>query len=390
MDTTRTLVYVALAAVAVTALSAGAAAATTPSGGNLQNAAETPSYDDVQEDHEDPIINIELDEVVEVIEELIEDFSDFTEDWDTKIEEILVSVLFEPFRRLRRELLGAIIDVITYTPDIHPNPSVEEIHRLTLAVTYGLAGLALVATGILYIVGPVLGVSYAEARMTLPRIIAALVFASVSPVLLQYTVELADVLVEAFKPGPVNLPEALGLGSGQVIAWVSESAVLLTLIVMFLIRAVYILFTAAISPVVALAWAFPTSRPYANELISGYWTALMMAPVDVLALRFALEMLDGSGATLQQSVGNWIVGVAAFTLLIILPYQLHSASRTAVRAGSSFSHDVSRRAAQYPRTDEYARLKQRGRRRVRQVKHRLTENRFDNDDEDDDNGGGGW
>lgn len=320
----------------------GAATPVTAAAG--ETATETSSEDDEENDG-DTIINIDVDEIVNAIESLAEDFSDFTGSWEDTLKEVLTAVLFHPFRTFAQQLLKIVTDVLTYTPDVHPNPSVEEIHRLTLIVAYALAGLALMATGLLYIVGPIIGVSYEEARMAIPRIIAALVFATISPVLLQYTVELSDILVEAFQPAGLSMTqgELIGVGAGLVLAWVANSAVLLIVVVMFVLRAVYILFTAAISPLIALGWAFPTTRSYAEEFIAGYWTALMMAPLDVLALRFSMSMLEGQGATLQLAVGNWVIGLASFTLLLIIPYQLHGASKSAVKTGSSLSRGIESR-----------------------------------------------
>lgn len=301
--------------------------------------------DEDDEDDGDTIINIDTDGIIDSINNLTGELTSFTGSWNDTLQKVLIGVLFHPFRTLAQALLEMVIDVLTYTPDVRPNPAVEEIHRLTLVVAYALAGLALMGTGLLYIMGPILGVSYQEARMTLPRVIVALVFATVAPVLLQYTVELSDVLVEAFKPDGVTMTqgEFIGVGAGLVIAWVVNSAVLLVVVLMFVLRAVYITFTAAISPLIALGWAFPTSRSYAEEFIAGYWTALMMAPLDVLALRFSMAMLEGQGASIQQYVGNWVIGLASFTLLIIIPYQLHGASKSAVRAGSSLSRGVEKR-----------------------------------------------
>jgi len=105
---------------------------------------------------------------------------------------------------------------------------------------------------------------------------------------------------------------------------------ILAVVALFILRDVYILFFAAASPLFLIMWSVPRIRRYADTFIAGFFAALLFAPLDVLALRFSLALLNGSGGTAIQSISNWIIGVASFTLLLIIPYQLWTASQTAV------------------------------------------------------------
>ena len=60
------------------------------------------------------------------------------------------------------------------------------------------------------------------------------------------------------------------------------------------------------------------------------WALLAAAPLDVLALRFSLTMLEASGVVGLQGVSNWILGIASFSLILWIPYQLYSVSQSAV------------------------------------------------------------
>ena len=299
-----------------------------------------------EDDDGGPIID--LSGVTEAIEDLIQDFQEFTGSWDETLKEILIAVIFEPFRLVAQQLLNVLSTILMHTPDIYPNPAVEGVHSDVLLVTYLLSGIGFMIAGLLYITGPLFGVSYSEVRMVLPRIGAALIFSTISLPLLQYAVELSNALVYAFAPAQLSMSitQLAGLSTGLVLAWVVNSALLLVVVVMFIIRNVYIMFVAAISPLLALTWSIPKAKRYADTFIAGWWTALAMAPLDMLVLKFSFAMLEGNGASIPASISNWILGVAAFSLLIIVPYQLYGASQAAIGQAYVVSQGVKSRAKQ--------------------------------------------
>lgn len=297
-----------------------------------------------EEDDGDTIVNIDLDRVIDAIEELTDEFSEFSGEWDSTLKKVLIGVFFHPFRVLLQQLVTIVSIVLTNTPTLHPNPAVEEVHHRVLLVTYMLSGLAFAAAGILYMIGPVLGISYSQVRLVLPRLVIALAFGSVSLPLLQLLVDLSDALVIAFAPKGItaSLGEIAGLSAGLVIVYFINAWLLLGLVVLFIVRDVYLLFVAAISPIIALAWAIPKTKRYADSFIAGWFTALAMGPLDVLVLRFVFAMLEGPTWSIQWP-SNWILGVAGFTLLILVPHQLYGASQAAVGQGFAIARRVKRR-----------------------------------------------
>ncbi|KAB7514614.1 hypothetical protein DM867_05710 [Halosegnis rubeus] len=306
-----------------------------------------PENESEDEEEEDSETVIDFSGLSSAIDDLVDEIADFTGTWDTTLEELLTGVLFHPFNILAQQLVRQFTTVLINTPSVYPNPVVEEIHRDTLLVAYTVAGLVFPATGILYMYGSVLGVSYQEVRMILPRFITGLVFATVSLPLLQYTVELSDALVYAFAPSglTMSVTQVAGLSVSLVLVWVINAFLLLALVVVFIIRSVYILFVAAISPLLALAWAFPKTKRYADTFISGYWTALAMAPLDVLVLKFILSLLTAQGSGVQ-GLSNWILGVAGFTLLLWVPYQLYGASQAILGQAYVVSRSIKTRVKQ--------------------------------------------
>ncbi|MFC6717192.1 hypothetical protein ACFQGT_06135 [Natrialbaceae archaeon GCM10025810] len=310
-------------------------------------AATTPTPENEEDEEDDSETVIDFSGLSSAIDDLVDELADFTGTWDTTLEDLLIAVLFKPFHTLAQQLVRQFTLILTNTPTIYPNPVVEEVHRDILLVTYAVAGLVLPATGILYMYGSVLGVSYREVRMILPRFITGLVFATISLPLLQYTVEFSDALVYAFAPSGLTMSttQLAGLSVSLVLVWVINAFLLLALVAMFIIRNVYILFVAAISPLLALAWAFPKTKRYADTFISGYWTALAMAPLDVLVLKFIFSLLSAQGSGVQ-GVSNWVLGVAGFTLLLWMPYQLYGASQAILGQAYMVSRGVKTRVKQ--------------------------------------------
>lgn len=276
--------------------------------------------------------------IINGLQNLIDSFQDFTN--GKGLGDILTDVLFWPFRKIGEALLGVLVTVLTTAPTVHPNPAVTDLHRQLLLVAYTSASLGFAATGILYITGPIFNISYTQARRTLPRLITALIFATISLPLLQKLLDLANAFTHAFTPQIQNIQQLGGLSSGLVIVWVINSALLLAVVAIFLIRDIYLLFGAAISPLLAVMWSLPKVRRYADTFIAGWFAALLIGPADVLALKFSLTLLQGAGNTGLQSISNWMFGVASLTLLLIIPQQIWTASQTAVGQAHTVANTV--------------------------------------------------
>ena len=271
------------------------------------------------------------------------------------VKDAIISVIFEPFRVLVHELITAIVSLIAWTPDVYPNPAVEDVHQQTLAVAIMMALLGFLAAGLLYQTGPLFGISFSEVRVILPRLIIAVVFASISLPILQLFVDLTNALTLAFQPplNSITLGSIFGTAVAGLLVWVINAFVLLAVALMYIIRDVYLLFIAGISPLIAVAWAMPRTRKYAQALISGWWVALAMGPMAMIVLTFVFALMSGSGESTAQTVGNWLYGVAGFVLLLFLPFQLYGAATMitgmAFRTTSSIERGL---RARYPQVRE--------------------------------------
>jgi len=298
------------------------------------------------EDEEEEDQGIDLSGVTEAIEDLADAFNDFTENWDTILAETLKNVFYEPFQVLVGYAIDPVVNLLTLTPDVHPNPAVEDVNRDVLIITYALSGLVFITAGILHMIGPVLGVTYGEVRKILPRVVIALIFSTVSLPLLQLGVDFTDALTQAFKPAvfDTSFQQLIGLSTGLVLAYIIQSLLLVAVALLFLIRDIYILFVAAIAPILALTWSLPRVKRYADTFIAGWFAALMIAPMNMLVLKFSFALMTGAGTDIFQGVSNWLLGVASLLLLLLVPKQVWDASQAAVGMAYAASGTVKERA----------------------------------------------
>ncbi|SDX65717.1 hypothetical protein [Halobellus clavatus] len=310
-----------------------------------------------------------------ILAELTEAISEFTENWEENLEDLLHSILFEPFINLVGALLSLIARLLTATPDVHPNPAVEEVHTDVLLVTFLLSSLAFIVAGILHMIGPILGISYGQVRKILPRVIIALVFSAVSLPLLQLGVDFTRALTIAFQPDflDTTIQQNWGITTGLVLAYIFQSLLLLAVAVLFIIRDVYILFVAAISPLLALGWSLPRVKRYSDTFIAGWFAALLIAPLDMLVLKFSFALTSGAGSTVLQGVSNWLLGVASLVLLLLVPKQVWDASQAAVGLTYAASSSVKQRINSSPENqDSLLNEEQKNRLRERRRKRRAS------------------
>ncbi|MFC4359281.1 hypothetical protein ACFO0N_15145 [Halobium salinum] len=289
---------------------------------------------------------IEVIDIDELVDDLLDGLEDLLQEVvGETVDEVLKALILDPVRFLLTQLFQILPQILMHTPNVHPNSAVQEVHGELMPVALGFATVAATATGLLYITDGVFPlVSYEKLRATLPRIVIAVGFAAVSLPVLQLSVDLTNALTQGFAPDKLMFTETeLSSVTFQLIILLAAKAVLLlVLIVAFAIRNVYLLFVAAISPLIAVAWAFPTSRKYADAFISGWWTALAMAPLDMLVLKFGLALAGSSGSI--QALENWVYSLAAFTLMLLVPYHLYGASQAAIGQAYILSNGVKRSA----------------------------------------------
>ncbi|MFP9061726.1 hypothetical protein ACLI4R_14500 [Natrialbaceae archaeon A-chndr2] len=273
---------------------------------------------------------------------LVTAFSTIQTEVDESEETSLLDILLAPFQGLAEILIWELSQILLNTPTIYPNEPVEEIHHLLFILAAISTGIVVVIVGHYLIIGPITGVSEQQAWSILPRLVIALVFAGISLPLLQLGVDLNNALVHAFRPPQfeTTLQEMAGLSVAISIVWLINSLLLLAVVVILVLANAYLLFVGSLAPILAVGWTLPTTQRYAQSLISGWFTALALAPTEMLILRFSFEMMKGTAGFGVQGISNWVIGIASFALLLWIPAQLYSASQAAITRGTQITNSI--------------------------------------------------
>lgn len=307
----NTVTIVAVAAILLTAIAGAAAPAAAAPHDNPEPTA-TPtngeeSGDDEEEEEDTNIINIDVSGIIDAITDL-----------GSNLVDKITEAIFAPFEALAKAIIDVLTALFTTYPTVQPNDDVQELHRLALIVTFALSTLAVIITGLLFQIGPIFGISYQQARLILPRVLLALVFSTVSPYLLQYAVDFASALTQAFKPTDPSFLGSIQLTGGLVIVGFLDAFILAAVAAIFVVRNIYILFAAAASPLIALGWALPYTRRFAHSFISTFWAFLLIGPLDMIVFRLTLSLLEVEGG----EVPHWLLAMGGFVMLLGVPYML--------------------------------------------------------------------
>lgn len=297
-----------------------------------EDSSDDEEEEENEEDDDSPVVDIDLGGVEDAIDDLAGNFDDlsngfddFTDNWTDDLADVLTQVLFEPFQELAELLINILTHVFTSYPQLEGNSDVTSLNALSFKIALAAGGLVIAAAGFLHITGPVFGIGYAQVRTLLPRIVAALMFGAISVPLLQMAVDLSEATTYAFKPGNPGFWSSTRLTGEIVLIAVLKSALLLGVILVFLLRDFYIMFAAAIAPLLALGWSFPGAKKYADSMIGTFWAALLIGPVDMVLFRMTLSLLRTEGG----STPHWLLASAGLLMMIWMPYQIFQASQAA-------------------------------------------------------------
>jgi hypothetical protein len=66
--------------------------------------------------------------IADSIDNLFDELSSFTDNWDETLKSVVRSVLFDPFLALLNMLVSILATLLLHTPDVYPNPAVEEVY----------------------------------------------------------------------------------------------------------------------------------------------------------------------------------------------------------------------------------------------------------------------
>ncbi|MHB1505767.1 MAG: conjugal transfer protein TrbL family protein [Sulfobacillus sp.] len=217
-----------------------------------------------------------------------------------------------------QSVLGVLAPLVATTPDVWLLPIVSSLWHFSLSLVGVCALLLVLLTASQMISG--IRVDWLRLVISLG---STLILALLSMRICIFLIHLNNALIAslaaqvALQLTPVSLPTRV---LADLVFWLPYLVLLLILTVVYLIRAIELMFLATISPLGLMALAWPVSRPiggrYLQELV--VITLVQTVQAFVLVLSRGLSGLEGLGPA------NALVGLAALYLMIRAPALLRA------------------------------------------------------------------
>lgn len=217
-----------------------------------------------------------------------------------------------------QSVFGVLGPLIGTTPHLWLLPIVTTLWRFSLSLV-GVGSLVLI---LLTAAQMISGVTVDWLRLVI-SLASTLLLALLSMRICIFLIRLNNALIAslasqvALHLTPVPLPTRV---LADIVFWLPYLVLLLVLTIVYLIRAIELMFLAAISPLGLMALAWPVARPiggrYLQELVA--ITLVQTVQAFVLILSRGLSGLEGLGPA------NSLVGLAALYLMIRAPALLRA------------------------------------------------------------------
>lgn len=243
-----------------------------------------------------------------------------------EIAQAAIDAIHGVFKAAAQALVDLLTVVMTAHPQVYPNQEVGDIHRTVYTASLLLSGASIVFIGIAHMLG-FINAYQTSIRVALGRLIAALALGAVAPQLVQLGVDLSHALTVAFKPtDPSLLGTALLSGHLLVVAFL-DAFILLGVLVVFILRDVYFMFFAAAAPLIFLLGALPHFRRFAQSLIGVFLAFMLIGPLDMIAFRLTLAMLNMNSLS---GLPEWLLAFGGIVALLGIPYIVLSSGMSMV------------------------------------------------------------
>jgi len=281
------------------------------------------------DDGGDTIINIDIDAIVEVIQDLIDEVEQLGSDLGDIIVEAGVILLVKPFQFLARSLSDVFTHAMVAYPDVRQE-DVLDVHALVFQLSLLLAVPVFIWIGFQHITGQADGI-----RPTV-ELLVVIVAGGLSPWLLHYPVQLSHLAAIALRPEQVSVVGNVSIAvTTALIIWF-KAVLLLALVILYVVRSFYLLWYVAAAPLIFLLTYFRPTRKYMSSLTGLFIGFLLIAPMDLIAYRLVLALLDMQGSS---PISDYIWGLGGYFVMLALPYQILSSSSSLVLPAMMFARE---------------------------------------------------
>lgn len=234
-----------------------------------------------------------------------------------------------------KPLTDGIISFLTTSPSVVNNSVIFNFWLTIVGITDSLFALVIALVGFHFMSASTLGFEEVELKHLLPRIALAFLGANMSIFLVDWVINISNVLVQAVihATGGINSAWILNAFDPKSISVASTSIVTLIFMLLFIILAVVLLLFyitrliiislgAVLSPLICLLWILPKFSDFAEISVKTYIINIFSVFVHVVIIQLASAFLTIPGQAGTNSLISILVGVALLFTLLKTPQAL--------------------------------------------------------------------
>ncbi len=228
-----------------------------------------------------------------------------------------------------KPLFDGITWFLTSTPLLSTNSVVFNFWLVMVGITDSLFALVIALLGFRIMSTSTFGLEEMTLKEVWPKIALAFVGANTSIFLIDWVIQLCQVMVNAVLHATGGLGQAWILNAFDPAALVTNTTALITLIfiIIFVILAAVLLlfyisrlmilaFGAVISPFVCLLALIPSMSGLAANLAKAYFITIFTVFIHVVIIQLASAFLTAPGQVGANPVVSILIGVALFSILL--------------------------------------------------------------------------
>jgi hypothetical protein len=252
---------------------------------------------------------------------------------DNSLAQVLLDAISGFLQNIIQSATKPVFDAITWfltsTPSLASNSVVFNFWLVIVGITDSLFAIIIALLGFRVMSGSTFGLDEVNLKDLWPKVALAFVGANTSIFLIDWVLQLCQVMVNAILHATGGLGGAWIMNAFDPAALLSGSTALITLIfiIIFIILAAILLlfyisrlmilaFGAVISPLVCTMALIPSMADFAANLAKTYFITMFIVFVHVVIIQLASAFLTVPGQDGTNPVISVLIGVALFSILL--------------------------------------------------------------------------
>ncbi len=241
----------------------------------------------------------------------------------------IASLLQNIVQSATKPITDGIVNFLTTTPSLATNSVIFNFWLIIVGIADSLFALLIAILGFQFMSASTFGFDELELKQLLPRIGLAFLGANTSIFIVDWIIQLANVLVSAILHATGGLNQMWIANAFNPATVSTDQIALITLIFMmlFLILAVVLLLFyitrlivialgAVLSPLIFLLWAVPKFTDFAEISVKSYLVTIFSIFVHVVIIQLAASFLTLPGQMGTNSLISILVGVGLLMTLL--------------------------------------------------------------------------